>query len=218
MNRQAEGFMAQQATLPAAGVGHPHESAHLHVAGEALYVDDIPRSPAPFMRARAAEKAHARIRRSTRQRAAPKWSRCSRPPTSPERTIAGRSSTTTDTRRRAVQYVGQPMFVVVPRLRCRRRAARLAKVDYDVLPPVLTPQEAKRLRSYVLPPMHLRAATPTLRWPPHRAAWAAVYVGGQEQFYLEGRSPTRCPRKTGASTSTARRSIRPRCSTSSRTR
>jgi xanthine dehydrogenase large subunit len=42
MNRQTEGFMAGERARPAAGVDHPHESAHLHVAGEALYVDDIP--------------------------------------------------------------------------------------------------------------------------------------------------------------------------------
>ena len=49
------------------------------------------------------------------------------------------------------------MFVVVAATYdAARRAARLAKVDYEVLPPVLTPQEAKRLQSYVLPPMHLQ--------------------------------------------------------------
>src|SRR5204862_360764 len=47
-----------------------------------------------------------------------------------------------------VQYVGQPMFIVVAATYdAARRAARLAKVDYDVVPPVLTPQEAKRLQS-----------------------------------------------------------------------
>ena len=42
MNRQAEGFIVREDARPAAGAEHPHESAHLHVAGEALYVDDIP--------------------------------------------------------------------------------------------------------------------------------------------------------------------------------
>jgi xanthine dehydrogenase large subunit len=37
-------FHAAAPTMSAAGVGvpHPHESAHLHVAGEATYVDDMP--------------------------------------------------------------------------------------------------------------------------------------------------------------------------------
>ena len=42
MNRQAEQFMAGERARSAAGFDPPHESAHLHVAGEALYVDDIP--------------------------------------------------------------------------------------------------------------------------------------------------------------------------------
>ncbi|MBL8442899.1 MAG: hypothetical protein JNK52_02515, partial [Zoogloeaceae bacterium] len=31
-----------QASSPAAHHGHTHESAHLHVSGEASYVDDLP--------------------------------------------------------------------------------------------------------------------------------------------------------------------------------
>ena len=62
MNRQAEGFMARAATLPAAGVGHPHESAHLHVAGEALYVDDPEIAGTLHAALGLSEKAHAHVR------------------------------------------------------------------------------------------------------------------------------------------------------------
>ena len=48
MNRQAESFVAAAAAESEAhaagarvGISRPHESAHLHVAGEATYVDDI---------------------------------------------------------------------------------------------------------------------------------------------------------------------------------
>ncbi len=87
-----------------------------------------------------------------------------------------------------VQYVGQPMFVVLALSNlAARRAARLAKVDYEVLTPVLTPQEAKRLKSYVLPPMHLTRGDPggAMAGAPRRMR-GEFYVGGQEQFYLEG--------------------------------
>ena len=36
------GITTAQAHAPGVGVPHPHESAHLHVAGEATYVDDMP--------------------------------------------------------------------------------------------------------------------------------------------------------------------------------
>ena len=63
MNRQTEEFMAGERTRPAAGVSHPHESAHLHVAGEAIYVDDIPEIAGTLHAALGlSEKAHARIR------------------------------------------------------------------------------------------------------------------------------------------------------------
>ncbi len=39
MNKQAEPFMVE--TLPQVGRDRAHESAHLHVAGEATYIDDI---------------------------------------------------------------------------------------------------------------------------------------------------------------------------------
>ena len=46
MNKQAEGFLDPAVARPdpaesAAGIPAPHESAHLHVAGEAPYTDDI---------------------------------------------------------------------------------------------------------------------------------------------------------------------------------
>ncbi len=98
-----------------------------------------------------------------------------------------------------VQYVGQPMFVVVAETyAAARRAARLAKVDYDVLPPVLTPQEAKRLQSYVLPPMHLKRGDPgaAMTAAPRRMS-GEFYVGGQEQFYLEGQISYAVPKEDG---------------------
>ena len=91
------------------------------------------------------------------------------------------------------------MFVVVAvSYDAARRAARLARVDYEVLPPVLTPQEAKRLQSYVLPPMHLTRGAPAaaMAQAPRRLA-GEFYVGGQEHFYLEGQVSYAIPREDG---------------------
>src|SRR5512143_4249539 len=44
MNKPHEAAVVEAGTdvSPGVGVPHPHESAHLHVAGEATYVDDMP--------------------------------------------------------------------------------------------------------------------------------------------------------------------------------
>ena len=41
MNRQAEPFQTPAAVTPQVGVDREHESAHLHVAGQANYIDDL---------------------------------------------------------------------------------------------------------------------------------------------------------------------------------
>ena len=203
MNRQAEGFMARQATLPAAGVGHPHESAHLHVAGEALYVDDIPEIAGTLHAALGlSEKAHARIRSIdlAAVRAAPGVVAVLTAADIPGRErLRSHHPRRSDPRRRP-RPVRRPADVrrVAATYDAARRAARLAKVDYDVLPPVLTPQEAKRLQSYVLPPMHLERGDPgtAMAAAPRRMS-GEFYVGGQEQFYLEGQISYAVPKEDG---------------------
>ena len=81
------------------GISRPHESAQLHVAGEAPYIDDMPEL-AGTLHARArpvAGRARPPHRRRPRRASARcrAWSRCSPPPTFPGRTTAARSSTTT---------------------------------------------------------------------------------------------------------------------------
>ena len=87
-----------------------------------------------------------------------------------------------------VQYVGQPIFIVVADSHDNaRRAARLAQVTYEDLPAILTPQAARAAQSYVLPPMRLTRgdAEAAFTRAPHTVK-GQLYVGGQEQFYLEG--------------------------------
>ena len=61
MNKQAEAFMVEAS--PQIGRDCAHESAHLHVAGEATYIDDIPEIAGTVHAALGlSENAHARIR------------------------------------------------------------------------------------------------------------------------------------------------------------
>jgi len=89
-----------------------------------------------------------------------------------------------------LRYLGQPVFAIIATDReLARRAAGLAKaaIRCEALEPVLTAKAAHAAGLYVLPPMHLSRgdAATALAQAPHRmqGEWA---VGGQEQFYLEG--------------------------------
>src|SRR5690606_11841244 len=92
-----------------------------------------------------------------------------------------------------LRYLGQPVFAVVARSRLQaRRAAALAArvIEAEAQPPVLTPEEAHARKDYVLPPMHMvrpdeATVAAAIAGAPHRLA-GRFFVGGQEQFYLEG--------------------------------
>ena len=96
-----------------------------------------------------------------------------------------------------VQFVGQPIFVVVAKTYiAARRAAVRANIDYKDLPAVMTPQEAKLEGSFVVPPMQLQRGEPAtaLASATHRTQ-GEFYVGGQEQFYLEGQISYAIPKE-----------------------
>ena len=164
------------------------------------------RSACRRWRTAASPRAH-----STRSARCPAWSRCCRPPTSPARTIAARSSTTTRSSPTAkVRYLGQPVFAVIAETRdAARRAAAKAKDVLTIEPAAAGDHAAAGARQgqYVLPPMHLiretnaGGAQAAIANAPHRLK-GTLDVGGQEQFYLEGQItyaiPTRRRRHAGA--------------------
>jgi xanthine dehydrogenase large subunit len=201
MNRQSEAFFNHQSAVSAAGIPAPHESAHLHVAGEATYTDDIPElSGTVYAALGLSSKAHAKVTAMdlTAVRASPGVIdvvvASDIPGANDCGPIVHDDPILADG---LVQYVGQPMFAVLAdSYDAARRAARKATVEYADLPPVLTPQEAKRTQSYVLPPMHLARGKPeeALASAPHRVA-GEWYVGGQEQFYLEGQISYAVPKE-----------------------
>ncbi|MBC7404511.1 MAG: xanthine dehydrogenase molybdopterin binding subunit, partial [Cytophaga sp.] len=96
-----------------------------------------------------------------------------------------------------VEYVGQPIFVVVADSHDNaRRAARKATITYQELPAIFTPQEAKKAQSFVVPPMRLQRgdAQAAFEKSPHRIK-GEFFVGGQEQFYLEGQISYAIPKE-----------------------
>ncbi|MGB7480100.1 MAG: xanthine dehydrogenase molybdopterin binding subunit [Burkholderiaceae bacterium] len=203
MNTQTEDLAAPVRLDAWAEVGrsHPHESAALHVAGEALYTDDLPELQGTLHAALGlSAKAHAKIRALDLDavRAAPGVQLVLTAEDIPGVNDCGPILHDDPILAAGlVQYVGQPIFVVVADSHDQaRRAARLARVDYEELPAVLTPRAAREAESYVLPPLKLargdfRAA---FKAAPHHVE-GRLTVGGQEQFYLEGQISYAVPKE-----------------------
>ena len=87
-----------------------------------------------------------------------------------------------------VQYVGQAIFAVAANtVDAARKAARLGEVDYEELDAILDPLTAVEKESFVLPSETLVRGDPdtALDSAPHRLS-RRVFLGGQDQFYLEG--------------------------------
>ncbi len=185
----------------AAPASHPHESAHLHVSGEATYTDDIRELAGTLYAALGlSTRAHARILSmdfaavtQTQGVVAvltaadiPGENECG--PINKDDPILADG---------VVQFIGQPVFVVVAETYLiARRAATLAIITYDDLPAMIKPSEAKQQDSMVVPPMHLQRGNPAaqLAAAPHQLR-GAFSVGGQEQFYLEGQISYAIPKE-----------------------
>ena len=200
MNKPLDPFLqpdAQvQATLSAGAVGvsRPHESAHLHVAGVAAYIDDLPELAGTLHAALGLSPvAHGRLIGIDLE-ALREMPGVVAVLTAAD--IAGPNDCGPIVHDDPIladgelRYLGQPVYAVIARTRdaARRAAARARTVlQVEPLPPVLSHQEAHALGQYVLPPMHLVRgdARAAIDAAPRRLK-GTLDVGGQEQFYLEG--------------------------------
>ena len=184
------------------GTSEPHESAHLHVSGEARYADDIPEPRGTLHAAIGmSSRAHARVRSLDLDpvRAAPgvvAVITAADVPGTNDIGVRGDDPIFADG---LVEFVGQSMFAVAATsVGAARRAARLAVVEYEDLEPILDIDSALAAGSFVLP-------TTTLTRGDAGAAIAAAprrlqgrfRLGGQEQFYLEGQIAFALPREDG---------------------
>ena len=170
----------------------PHESAHLHVSGQAVYIDDIPEAAgtlhaAPGLSTCAAGRildmdlsavrAYPGVRAVLTAADIPGENNCG--PILHDDPILADGE---------VLFYGQVLFVVAAETReAARQAARLAKVSYAPKPPILDMDAAIAAESWVLPPFTLErgAVAEAFAQAPHHLA-GTCRVGGQEHFYLEG--------------------------------
>jgi len=203
MNIKSEQFMTVGAAKGWAEVGqsHPHESAILHVLGEAVYTDDIPEAQGTLHAALGlSPKAHARILSINLDpvKAMPGvvavYTYKDIPGTNDCGPIIHDDPILAEEK---VEYVGQPIFVVVADTHDHaRHAARKADIQYEDLPAILTPQAARDAESFVVPPMRLTRgdAQAAFERSPNILK-GTLNVGGQEQFYLEGQISYAVPKE-----------------------
>jgi len=180
-----------------------HESAHLHVSGEAVYADDIPLPPNTLHAAFGLSNvAHGRIVSMDLAPVAaspgvhavftaadiPGENNCA--PVIHDDPILADG---------LVQYAGQTTFLVVAGSHdAARRAARKAKVSYEALPAILGIREAIAAASFISPTQTIRRGEPLERLASApRRLQGSIEMGGQDHFYLEGQIAVALPQENG---------------------
>jgi xanthine dehydrogenase large subunit len=169
-----------------------HDSAARHVSGEAIYVDDIPELPDTLhLYVAISTRPHARIVALdvSRVRQQPGvvcvLTAADIPGVNDASPIFGDDPVFAVDE---VQYAGQSIFAVAAEtIESARAAAKLARIEYDDLPALITIDDALAANADLLPPqtMRLGDVDAALRKAPHRIS-GNVRTGGQDHFYLEG--------------------------------
>ena len=215
MNQPVEAFLAapapssdeaaRQQAGARVGISRPHESAHLHVAGAAPYIDDLPELAGTLHAALGLSPvAHGRLLGidiallRSQPGVVAVYTAADIPGLNDCGPIVHDDPILADG---LLRHVGQPVFAVIATSRdAARRAAALAKqaLQIDTLPALLTALQAHAAQHYVVPPMHLARgdADAALAAAPQR--WQGSFsLGGQEQFYLEGQISYAIPQEDG---------------------
>jgi xanthine dehydrogenase large subunit len=201
------------------GVSHPHESAALHVSGQATYTDDTPElagtlhaalglSPVAHGWLRAVDVAGLRalpgVVEVLTAADIPGTNDCG--PIVHDDPVLAPIVPDAPEPRGSVQYLGQPLFVVVATTREQARRAAARSKDFvriDPLPAVFDVREAHARGLHLGAPLRLtREESPgatrrAIESAPHRLA-GRFSLGGQEQFYLEGHISYAQPGEDGA--------------------
>ena len=181
----------------------PHESALLHVTGQATYTDDIPELRGTLYAALVLSPvAHGELLGEGIDRAAllvqpevvavftaadiPGENNCG-PIVHDDPFLAHGK----------VEFLGQSVAVVVARsMHSARKAAKGAKVAVKELPAILSIDDALAQQSFVMPSKGITRGEPEQRiaGAPHRVQ-GRTSCGQQEQFYLEGQIAYAVPRE-----------------------
>ncbi len=98
-----------------------------------------------------------------------------------------------------VEYVGQPIFIVVADTNLNaRKAARKAKIEIEEHKPLLTIDEALAEETFFEEPLTYKNGDPdsAIKSSPRKIS-GEIEIGGQEHFYLEGQVAIAIPQENG---------------------
>lgn len=181
----------------------PHDSARLHVTGQAAYTDDLPEprgllhlavGMSPF--------AHARIKNidlAAVEAFDGVVAVCNAADIVGENNFGAMHKDDPIFADGLVQFVGHPMFAVAAEsVDAARKAAKVAVVDCEELDAILDPETAVRKQSFVLPSQTMQRgdAEAAISSAAHRLQ-RRLRLGGQDQFYLEGHIAMAIPEENG---------------------
>ncbi|MYL97286.1 xanthine dehydrogenase molybdopterin binding subunit [Novosphingobium sp. FGD1] len=181
----------------------PHDSARLHVTGEARYADDV-HEPAGMLhlafgqsseaRARIVSMDLAEVRKSPGVIAV--FTAADIPGANDVAPVAGDDQLLADGE---VACHGQALFLVAATSqRAARVAARLGRIEYERLAPAITIADARAAGSHIEPAQRMARgdAATALEGAAHRLQ-GRFAMGGQDHFYLEGQVAVATPGEDG---------------------
>ncbi|MGE4303881.1 MAG: xanthine dehydrogenase molybdopterin binding subunit [Novosphingobium sp.] len=182
---------------------HPHDSAHMHVTGEARYTDDVS-EPQGMLHLAFGQSSMARARIVSMDLSevlaadgvVAVYTAADIPGPNDVSPVAHDDRLLADGE---VVFHGQAIFLVAATSqRAARTAARLGKIEYEPLPALLSVEQARAADSLIETTQHMARgdAAKALKSCPHRLS-GGFTMGGQDHFYLEGQVAVATPGEDG---------------------
>lgn len=194
MNKHATPNLKAEKIVGGVATDQRHDSAHKHVSGSAVYIDDM-LEPAGTLHVGLglSKVAHGTLKSVdlSAVRAAPGVVDVLTCADVPGENDVSPSNMHDDPvlAEGKVQFFGQPIFAVIAETReAARRAARFAKIEYDELPALIGIWDLDPVKDkQVTTPLTLRRgdAAAAIAAAPRRVK-GRMKLGGQDHFYLEG--------------------------------
>ncbi|ESQ79069.1 xanthine dehydrogenase molybdopterin binding subunit [Asticcacaulis sp. YBE204] len=178
-----------------------HDSAPLHVSGTALYTDDVA-EPAGMLHLAFGRSTHAHAKIISIDldavRSAPDvvavFTAADIPGDNNVAPVAKDDKLMTSD---DVIFMGQPIFLVAAKsAKAARVAAKLGRIEYDILTPILTIAEARGANSLIEATQVMKRGAVDFDAAPNRVT-GSLEIGGQDHFYLEGQITIATPMEQG---------------------
>ena len=185
------------------GQEYPHDSATLHVSGEAVYVDDIllPDNTlqvyvqgSTVAAGRLKKLNLAKVRNT--QTAIAVVEAADIPGENNIGPVVHDEPVFAD---KKIMFAGQPIFAVAAQtVEEARNAAKLAKIEYGENQPILTTKQALKKNSRISPDLVIKRgrSAPAIKNATHKMN-GEFAIGGQDHFYLEGQVSLAVPQENG---------------------